>query len=433
MTNLFDYSNTRIVFKKRLTKKCQNAILKKCKIANFHKIVSFRHSTQSELRLNNVQAKDAGTYICTASSGSYSIEVPTTLVVTGVLPYFPQAPNSYLAYNKLENAYIKYNLEVTFNPEHENGLILYNGQNHGNGNYIALSLNNGYPEFRFDSGSGPVIIRAEKPIEVKKWHTVKVSKVRKEGYLLVDDQHPVAFPQMQRSNVELTENLYLGGVPNFRDVAQSASVVREGFVGCISRLVLKDREIELKQEAISSEGVTSCETCANEVCQNDGVCLETQSEQGFSCVCKSGFTGNTCNVEGISCSPGICGAGRCQNTEIGIDCYCPLNKTGDRCQYTEHLDESNLSFRDGSFAAYKTPKSAKLNIRVNVRPENDKDSVFLYVAESEHASGDFAAIVIKDKHYEFRYTTGGRKFSSGFPTKCQILLLKMYLGKIDLF
>ncbi|XP_055304959.1 basement membrane-specific heparan sulfate proteoglycan core protein isoform X6 [Sitodiplosis mosellana] len=364
--------------------------------------------TSSDLRLDNVQAKDAGTYICTASSGSQSSEIPITLVVTGAIPYFPQAPKSYLVFPKLENSYMRFNFEVTFNPGHGDGLILYNAQRHGEGNYIALSLNDGYPEFRFDFGSGPVTVRAEKPIELKKWHTVKVNKVRKEGYLLVDDQHPVAFPPTQRSGIELLEDLYLGGVPNFNDIASSAVASHEGFVGCVSRLILKDREIELKQEAIASEGTTSCETCANDVCQNDGVCLETQTEEGFTCVCKSGFTGKTCAVEGLSCSPGICGTGRCENTDIGIECFCPLNKTGDRCQYTEHLDESNLSFKDGSFVAFKTPKSTKLNLRFNVRPENNQDSVLLYVAESEHANGDFAALVIKDKHYEFRFNTGGR-------------------------
>lgn len=359
-----------------------------------------------------MQAKDAGTYICTASSGLTSIEIPTTLIVTGVLPYFPQAPKSYLVFPKLEDSYMKFNFEVTFNPEHGDGLILYNGQKRGEGNFIALSLNDRYPEFRFDFGDGPAIIRSEKPIELKTWHTIKVNKVRKEGYLLVDDQHPVAFPPMKQSGVELLEPLYLGGVPNFKDISESAA--SEGFVGCISRLILKDREIELKQDATFAEGTTSCETCANDVCQNEGVCLETQSEQGFTCICKAGFTGKSCAVEGISCSPGICGTGRCENTDIGVECYCPLNKTGDRCQYTEHLDESNLSFRDGSFAAYKTPKSSKINIRFNVRPENNNDSVILYVAESDHASGDFAAVVIKDKHYEFRFNTGARKSSSHF-------------------
>ncbi|XP_031635070.1 basement membrane-specific heparan sulfate proteoglycan core protein isoform X6 [Contarinia nasturtii] len=364
--------------------------------------------TSSDLRLDNVQAKDAGTYICTASSGPQSSEIPITLVVTGAIPYFPQAPKSYLVFPKLENSYMRFNFEVTFNPEKENGLILYNAQRHGEGHYISLSLNHGYPEFRFDFGSGPVIVRADKPIVLKQWHTVKVNKVRKEGYLLVDDQHPVAFPQTSRSGVELLENLYLGGVPNFNDIASSAVASHEGYVGCISRLILKDHEIELNKEAILSEGTTSCETCANDVCKNDGVCLETQTDEGFTCVCKSGYTGKTCAVEGLSCSPGICGTGRCENTDIGIECFCPLNKTGDRCQYTEHLDENNLSFKDGSFVSFKTPKSTKLNIRFNVRPETNQDSVLLYVAESEHANGDFAALVIKDKHYEFRFNTGGR-------------------------
>lgn len=164
---------------------------------------------QSDLRLDNVHAKDAGTYICTASSGSYSVEIPTTLVVTGAIPYFPQAPKSYLTFPKLEDSYMKFNFEVTFNPEQPNGLILYNGQKRGDGNFIALSLNDGYPEFRFDFGSGTVIIRADKPIELKKWHTVKVHKVRKEGYLLVDDQAPVSFPPTTRPGIELLENLYV--------------------------------------------------------------------------------------------------------------------------------------------------------------------------------------------------------------------------------
>lgn len=377
---------------------------------------------QSDLRLENVQAKDAGTYICTASNGAQSAEIPITLVVTGAIPYFPQAPKSYLVFPKLEDSYMKFSFEVTFNPERENGLILYNGQKRGDGNFIALSLNDGYPEFRFDFGNGPVIIRAENRIEIKTWHTVKVYKVRKEGYLLVDDQHPVAFPSMARSGVELLENLYVGGVPNFNDIVPTAVITHEGFVGCISRLILKDREIELKQDAIASEGTTSCETCADDVCENDGVCLETQTEQGFTCVCRSGFTGKTCSVEGLSCSPGICGIGRCENTDVGVECFCPLNKTGDRCQYTEHLDESNLSFKDGSFAAYKTPKSSKLNIRFNIRPDNNRDSVLLYVAESDHASGDFAAVVIKDKHFEFRFNTGASKLISYW-----VVLLNFYI------
>lgn len=354
----------------------------------------------------DVQAKDAGTYICTTNNNGNILEIPTTLVVTGAIPYFPQAPKSYIVYPKLEDAYMKFNFEITFKPERGNGLILYNGQKRASGDYIALSLNNGFPEFRYDFGNDPIVIRSDKPVKLGQWHTIKVNRIRKDGFMVVDDQHPVAFPTRTRLGLELIDNLYLGGVANFDDIVQSAVEKKEGFVGCISQLVLKDRKIELNQDSLYSEGTTSCEPCADDPCQNEGVCLESQTETGYTCVCQTGFTGKTCGFEGDSCSPGICGAGRCEDTELGISCFCPMNKTGDRCQYIEHLDESNLSFKDGSYASYKPPKSSKLHIKFQIRPENTENGVILYVAESERANGDFAAVLINDKHYEFRFNTG---------------------------
>lgn len=41
-----------------------------------------------------------------------------------------------------------------------NGLIFYNGQkSDGKGDFISLSLNSGYLEFRYDLGKGPATIR----------------------------------------------------------------------------------------------------------------------------------------------------------------------------------------------------------------------------------------------------------------------------------
>lgn len=364
---------------------------------------------QSELRLVNIQAKDAGTYICSTSNNGYSVDIPTTLVVTGAIPYFPQAPKSYIVFPKIDDAYMKFNFEVTFKPERGNGLILYNGQKRATGDYIALSLNNGYPEFRFDFGNGPTIIQSEKPIKLAQWHTVKVSRIRKDGYMLVDDQHPVAFPSGNQLGLELNENLYLGGVANFDDIPASAVEHKEGFVGCVSQLIIRENRVELNQDSLFVQGTTSCEPCADEPCRNSGVCLESQTETGYTCVCQTGYTGKTCGFEGASCSDGICGSGRCEDTELGIECFCPLNKTGDRCQYIEHLDENNLSFRDGSYAAYRTPKSSKLNIQFRVRPESTENGVLLYVAEAPHANGDFAAVIVNDNHYEFRFNTGASK------------------------
>lgn len=62
------------------------------------------------------------------------------------------------------------------------GLILYNGQKKdGNGDFVSLGLNNSYVEFKFDVGSGTAIIRNDRPLTLGQWHTVNVTRTRKEG------------------------------------------------------------------------------------------------------------------------------------------------------------------------------------------------------------------------------------------------------------
>lgn len=365
-------------------------------------------TTSEILTLTNVQAGDAGTYICHVRHNGQTTEIPTTLVVTGAIPFFPQSPNSYMKFPKLDQAYSKFNFEITLRPEKPNGLILYNGQRRNGGDYIALSLVDGYPQFRYAFGDQSGILKPEKPLTLGEWHTIKVNRVRTNGWMIVDDQHPVIFPPNQKfQGLNLEEELYLGGAPKYDQIAPSASEVKKGFVGCISRLVLQERDIQINQEAIYVEGTTSCEPCADEPCQNEGVCLETQTDYGYTCVCPDGFTGRNCQVNGAQCSLGVCGIGRCGETETGIECYCPLNRTGDRCQYIEHYSDGILAFRDGSYAAYDK-LSGKKNIKFKIRPESDEDGVILYAAESERAFGDFIAVVVKDKHIEFRYIVGGK-------------------------
>lgn len=365
--------------------------------------------TSSEvLKLMNVQASDAGSYTCSANNNGRVTEGSTTLVVTGAIPFFPQSPKSYMKFPKLDQAYSKFSFEITFRPERPNGIILYNGQRRGEGDYISLSLVDRVPQFRFAFGDQRGILKPEKPLTLGEWHTIKVNRVRTNGWMIVDDQHPVIFsPNQKFQGLSLEEEMYLGGVPKYEHIAPSASEVKEGFVGCISRLVLQERDIQINQEALFIEGTTSCEPCADEPCQNDGVCLETQTDFGYTCVCPDGFTGRNCQVNGAQCSLGVCGIGRCGETETGIECYCPLNRTGDRCQYIEHYSDGILSFRDGSYATYDK-LSAKKNIKFKIRPESNEDGVILYTAESERAFGDFMAVVVKDKHIEFRYIVGGK-------------------------
>lgn len=101
------------------------------------------------MKLVNVRGDAAGTYICTASNGAETTEVPTILVVTGVVPNFSQAPRSFIALPPLADSYLKFNIEVSFKPESYNGIILYNAERKdGSGDFVILSLVNGYPEFK---------------------------------------------------------------------------------------------------------------------------------------------------------------------------------------------------------------------------------------------------------------------------------------------
>ena len=101
------------------------------------------------MKLTNVNADAAGTYICSASNGEESSEVPTIIVVTGVVPNFNQAPESWISLPPLYDNYLKSNIEVTFKPESYDGVILYNGETtDDNGDFIVLSLVSGYPQFK---------------------------------------------------------------------------------------------------------------------------------------------------------------------------------------------------------------------------------------------------------------------------------------------
>lgn len=353
-----------------------------------------------------VQASDAGTYVCRATHNGASVDIPTILVVTGAIPYFPQAPNSYMSFPKIEDALYRFHFEVTFKPERPDGVLLYNGQRRGSGDFIAVSLNDGFVEFRMDMGKQPIIVKSQNPVTMGEWHTVKVHRMRKDGYVIVDNEEPVPFPAHLRfQGLDLDESLYLGGVPRADDMAPHASSPRLGYVGCVSRLILGTREVSLKKEFLHQEGVTSCEPCADDPCANRGVCMESQSMTGFSCVCARGYTGSTCEAIGESCSVGACNSGSCLNLETGMRCLCPANRTGEHCEIFHPLDPARLEFQPESFAAYKAPRSGKFHVEFSIFPLSDKDALLAYMSETEMGIGDFASVSIKDKHLEVRFNT----------------------------
>lgn len=138
---------------------------------------------QPSIRLNSITSLDAGTYICTASNDKETVDIPTILIVTNIVPYFNQAPNSYVSLPTISDAYTQFSFEISVKPVLPDGLILYNGHRGStpNSDFISLSLKNGVPEFRIITSNNVTVVRANSSIGLNQWHTIKVLRIKKTG------------------------------------------------------------------------------------------------------------------------------------------------------------------------------------------------------------------------------------------------------------
>lgn len=101
---------------------------------------------------------------------------------SALVPYFPQNPLSYMSFPALSDVYLELDILLSFRPEATDGMLLYNGQSsQGSGDFVCFGLSGAFPEFRFDVGSGPAIIRGQNQLELNKWHTVHLKRERTNG------------------------------------------------------------------------------------------------------------------------------------------------------------------------------------------------------------------------------------------------------------
>ena len=153
------------------------------------------------------------------------------------------------------------------------------------------------------------------------------------------------------------------------------------------------------------------------------IVLEENSENGFECLCRPGFSGGFCEKtprEGGCHTPGVCGEGTCveleegdiltnssSNLKAGFRCQCPFGRAGPNCGIRIKVSQPKFNGKT-SFVGLPRPKNIlrALSISFKFKPISVKDSVVMYCGQSPEGQGDFAAITIKDKHVEFRYDTG---------------------------
>lgn len=59
-----------------------------------------------------------------------------------------------------------------------NGLVLYNSEKQGRtGDFIALQLVDGVPQFNMETGNGPIVVRGDRPLQLNTWHTIRINSI----------------------------------------------------------------------------------------------------------------------------------------------------------------------------------------------------------------------------------------------------------------
>ena len=123
----------------------------------------------------------------------------------------------------------------------------------GQGDFASIAIKDGRVEFRFDTGSGPAILRSGVPINAGVWYTVYIERKLREGKLELstgdsdesnDDGETTGIsttvigksPGSTRG-LNIRTSLYFGGIDDFSKyiIAEGAGV-KNGFAGCIDDL-----------------------------------------------------------------------------------------------------------------------------------------------------------------------------------------------------
>ena len=123
----------------------------------------------------------------------------------------------------------------------------------GQGDFASIAIRKGRVEFRFDTGSGPAILRSGVPINSGAWYTVYIERKLREGILKLStgdlqdanknaDITGVATTVTGRSpgstrGLNIRTNIYFGGVDDHEQYVVAEGVgVNNGFTGCIDNL-----------------------------------------------------------------------------------------------------------------------------------------------------------------------------------------------------
>ncbi|XP_053595303.1 agrin-like [Microplitis demolitor] len=186
---------------------------------------------------------------------------------------------SYVRMSRLK-AYHKFSIEVEFKTYADNGIILYNQQkNDGSGDFVSLAIVDGYVQFRYNLGKGPVILTSPERVTMKNFHRISAKRYHKDGVLIYNDGEDIAGQsQGMLKSLDLNQDTFIGNIPtNYTRVYDNIGT-SHGFLGCIRKLKINrftvDLHIGKDKDVLETYRVKQCHdnACANLPCKNGATC-----------------------------------------------------------------------------------------------------------------------------------------------------------------
>ncbi|XP_055981989.1 laminin subunit alpha-2 [Sorex fumeus] len=194
------------------------------------------------------------THIPTLVHGPCAAESEPALLIGS--KQFGLSKNSHIAI-AFDDTKVKNRLTIEFEvrTEAESGLLFYMARiNHAD--FATVQLRNGLPYFSYDLGSGDTNTLIPTKINDGQWHKIKITRVKQEGILYVDDASNRTISPKKADILDVVGMLYVGGLP-INYTTRRIGPVTYSIDGCIRNLQMAEAPADLEQPT-SSFNVGTC-------------------------------------------------------------------------------------------------------------------------------------------------------------------------------
>lgn len=330
----------------------------------------------------------------------------------------------------MENVDHKVSMELEFKAHSLDGVLVYaqQGLDHvQDTDFISLSINDGFVEFRYDLGTGPALLKSRQRIRLGQWHRVQAKRWHRDGMLKVDQHDNVdGHSEGALRSLDIRQPTYVGGVPvnkadaNLTIIQANVGLSRlTGLIGCIKRFKLGHKEVKIQSAseplALRRVNLQECQEpsrsgqinpCGHKPCLNGGNCLvgsPAVDDRPYRCDCRSGYSGDRCDQmvgSALDQAPGLKREQqRVASSVTPTSSYVPAFSNGHR--------PAPLSASQPSFLELPTLRHVSKAFHIEVwflthRP----NGMILYNGQNSNGNGDFLSINLVGGHVQLRYDLG---------------------------